>query len=113
MSDREAAIKHPESLPDLRAPLPMAYSAPAFQRCLREAAATPELVAQFDRLYGATLVSRKSPLETMIDKATGKQEADLRAFAEFVHDCIYLRLPNAAIHALRLGAAACMEDGNG
>jgi hypothetical protein len=97
----EAALR---DLPDLRAPLPMAYDDPAFMACLHGAIGEPELVRQFDRLYGATLVSRKNWLETAIDKATGKQDDDMRAFIEFVHNCIYMRLPNEAIHALRLAS---------
>jgi hypothetical protein len=79
----------------------MAHADPAFAVCVREAIATPELMQQFDRLYGATLVSRKSTIERMIDVATGKQHDDMRAFCEFVHDCIYMRLPDEAIHSLR------------
>ena len=54
-----------------RLPLPMAYADPAFKRCMEEAIQTPELIENFDRLYGATLVSRKSPIEAAVDKATG------------------------------------------
>jgi hypothetical protein len=93
-------------LPDVRAPLPVAFGDPAFVKCLMEAADTPELVAQFNRLYGGTLGARAHPIEVMIDKATGKQDDDMRKFSEFVHDSIYLRLPNEAIHALRLGSSA-------
>lgn len=93
-------------MPSPRLPLPAAYIDLAFQACLHESINTPELVAQFDRLYGATLVSRASPIERAADRATGKTEADMRTFVEFVHDCIYLRLPADAIEALR----ATFED---
>lgn len=72
----------------IRLPIPAAYIDPAFQRCLHEAIATPELVANFDRLYGATL-------------GTKHTEDDTRGFTKFVHDSIYMRLPNEAIHSLR------------
>lgn len=84
--------------------LPMAYADPAFQLCLHDAIETRELVQQFDRLYGATLTTRATPLERMIDKATGKADDDMRAFVEFVHDGIYLRLPDEAIFAMRAAA---------
>lgn len=74
-----------------RLPLPAAYADPAFMRCLGSAIALPELVHRFDRLRGATLMSRTTP-----GKAT-----DMRAFVEFVHDSVYLRLPDEAIAALR------------
>lgn len=101
-ADKARAVEQLRALPDLRAALPMAYGDPAFQACLRASFEAPELVAQFDRLYGANLVTRQEPLAAMIDKATGKQEDDMRAFAAFVHDSVYLRLPSEAIHALRL-----------
>jgi hypothetical protein len=86
-----------------RFPLPMAYADPAFMACLREAIDTPELVEQFDRLYGASLAARR-PIDAMVGKVTGKQQDDMRAFVGFVHDGIYLRLPDEAIHALRISA---------
>ncbi|MGY6273482.1 hypothetical protein ACXIUT_27760 [Achromobacter denitrificans] len=73
----------------IRLPLPAAYLDPAFVRCLLECVAERELVLQFDRLYGARLMG---PSWT---------KADMRAFAEFVHDCVYLRLPDDAIESLR------------
>jgi hypothetical protein len=88
----------------VRLPLPMAYADPAFMACLQEAIETPELIEQLDRLYGASLTAKRSPIEAMVDKATGKQEDDMRAFVGFVHDGIYLRLPDEAIHALRISA---------
>jgi hypothetical protein len=82
--------------------LPVAYADPAFRRCLEEAFTTTALGVQFDRLYGSTLFSRTSQIERMVDEATGKQGEDFRAFVEFVHDCIYLRLPDEAIGSFRL-----------
>lgn len=87
-----------------RLPLPLAYADPAFKRCLDEAISTPELVQQFDRLYGATLMTRTTPLERAIDRATGKADDDMRAFVKFVHDCFYMRLPDEAIVGLRVQA---------
>lgn len=72
-----------------RFPLPMAYIDPAFRRCLDEAISEPEFVEHIDRLYG-TSISKN---------ATAK---DMRAFAEHVHDVIYMRLADEAILGLRL-----------
>lgn len=80
-----------EDLPN-RFPLPMAYGDPAFASCLHEASETRDLLENFDRLRGASLTSGKPT------------EADVRAFAEFVHDAIYMRLPDDALHSIRAAA---------
>ena len=90
----------------MRLELPAAYADPAFLRCLHEAIDTPELVENFDRLYGATLSTRTSPIERMVDEATGKRDDDMRAFVEFVHFSIYTRLPDEALESLRAGELA-------
>lgn len=72
-----------------RLPLPDAYVDPAFMACIDRAISTPDLLAEFDRLYGASL---------LIGQPT---TADFRAFTNFVHDGIYMRLPDDAIHAMR------------
>jgi hypothetical protein len=61
--------------------------------CLQEAAGTVELVREFDRLYGARLVSRTTPIEQMVDEATGKLDDDMQAFLRFVWNFIFLRTP--------------------
>jgi hypothetical protein len=63
-----------------------------FLQCLREAAANKELVAQFDRLTGSNLSMRGAPIELEIDRTTGRQREELRRFAEFVRDAVYLPL---------------------
>lgn len=73
-----------------RLPFPAACADPAFRRCADEAVKTPELVENFNRLYGASLGKSAKP-----------NEVDLKAFSLFVHDSIYLRLPDDAIEALR------------
>lgn len=70
-------------------PPPAAYVDPAFTACLVEAAGTHELVDQFCRLYGSNLNNES------------RTDEDMRAFAEFVHDSVYLRLSDEAIHSLR------------
>lgn len=61
--------------------------------CLRETAGTVELVREFDRLYGTRLVSRTTPIDRMIDEATGKLDDDMQAFLRFVWNFIFLRTP--------------------
>ena len=84
------------------------YFDPAFIVCLRESIAVPELVANFNRLYGATLGARSTPIEQMVDMATGKTKDDMRAFVEFVHFSIYTRLPAEVLSDLR--ASACQPQ---
>ncbi len=81
-----------EDLPCMRLPLPLAYADPAFMKCLDEAIELPELVQQFDRLCKCSL--------------SAARKDDMRKFVEFVHDGIYLRLPDEAIHSLRVKALA-------
>ncbi len=74
----------------MRLAFPACTVDPAFQRCAMEAVSTPELVANFERLCGVSMLR------------DGEQA--MRAFSEFVHDGIYLRLPDEAIEALRATA---------
>jgi hypothetical protein len=76
----------------MRLPIPAAYFDPAFMACVNGAIDTRELVEQFDRLYGASLARGKAA------------DGDMRAFLKFVHDSVYLRLPDEAIHSLRASA---------
>ncbi|UXC20035.1 hypothetical protein [Comamonas squillarum] len=75
-------------------PLPMAYADPAFDACIAVALDTPELITEFDRLYGADLMSGKVA------------EGDMRVFVNFVHRCLYLALPDESIHSMRRAAIA-------
>jgi hypothetical protein len=74
-----------------RLPLPAAYMDPAFIACLSEAIGARELVQNFDRLYGANMLTRPA-------------KEDMAAFTRFVHDGIYLRLPDEALDSLRAAA---------
>jgi len=76
------------------------YNDPAFLRCLHEAAATPELVREFDRLSGTNLARRGTPLDLMIDDATGRTDDALGQFVTFVREAIYERLPQKALDDL-------------
>ena len=66
---------------------PACFIDAAFRECAAEAITEPELVANFERLYGVSI--------------KGDGERAMRAFTEFVHDSIYMRLPDEAIEALR------------
>jgi hypothetical protein len=96
------------SMPDRRLPFPIALTDPAFSKCLMEAAAIPEFVENFDRLTGCQVgrIGTGPAIVDMIDQATGFRDEQLRQFAEFVHDSVYMRLPNEALHAIRLSATA-------
>jgi len=48
-----------------------------FMDCVNEVITTPELVENIDRLFGTAIATRRTPLELMIDKATGRQRDDL------------------------------------
>ena len=74
----------------VRLPLPAAYADPAFFFCMGGAVQDAEVVGNFERLNGVRLV--------------GSGDAVFRRFAEFVHDCIYARLPDDAINSLRTRA---------
>jgi hypothetical protein len=93
-------------IPAERLPIPLAYADPAFNACIAEATSSPELLANFDRLYGCRLssIGKQSPINRMIDQATGFQNDQLKKFVEFVHQSIYLTMPDKAVHAFRLAA---------
>ncbi len=60
---------------------------PAYHVCAGEAINNPELIEQFERLYGK--------------KLTDPSGEGIRAFGEFVRDNIYGRLPADALADLR------------
>lgn len=64
----------------------------SFMLCVREAAGTLELVSQVDRLYGTAIVARKTPIDRMIDEATGKHDADMQTFLRFVWNFVFCAL---------------------
>ena len=51
-----------------------------------------EFVENFDRLSGAALSAKRSPIDRMVDEATGKQDDDLGKFVAFCHD-LWQRIP--------------------
>lgn len=66
----------------------------SFIQCAEEAIRIPELIEQFDRLYGANLSRKGSGLDLAIDKATGRFDSDFKTFMEFVWEFIFLRCPD-------------------
>jgi hypothetical protein len=66
-----------------------------FPECVSYCAKNQELVSNFDRLQGRNLSRKGSPIELMIDDSTGRFEADMKAFSEFVYEMVWTRLPLA------------------
>lgn len=64
-----------------------------FADCLFAAASDPDLVFNYDRLLGANLSLRGSPLDLMVDLSSGRQEVELAGFVAFVKDFVWDRLP--------------------
>lgn len=60
--------------------------------CLFEAAKNKEFVQQFDRLHGTNLLLNGSVLELEIDKCTGRLNADVQKFIQFVYDKVFMTL---------------------
>jgi hypothetical protein len=67
-----------------------------FNECVLYCAGSRGLVAQFDRLTGSNLCMRGTPVDLMVDEATGRQREELVRFMAFVFECIWTRLPEEA-----------------
>jgi hypothetical protein len=67
-----------------------------FLGCVLRSLDNDELVAHFDRLTGRNVGRKGSPLDLVIDDATGRQADDLDAFIGFVRDVVWDRLPAEA-----------------
>ena len=72
-----------------------------FRQCMAESMTCPELVAEFDRLTGSNLSLKGSPINLMIDDATGRIAGNFAAFMGFVMEFVYLRLPPDALVPIR------------
>jgi hypothetical protein len=68
----------------------------SFLACVEASIQEIELIRQVDRLFGTTLVSRKAPIEAMVDAATGKQREDMEILLRFVWNYVFLRTPISA-----------------
>lgn len=60
----------------------------SFLECLEMCIQQRDLVAQWERLSSKKLVA-SSPIDKMIDEATGYDQAVMGEFADFVYDCIF------------------------
>lgn len=65
-----------------------------FLECLQLCAGNKELVSEFDRLTGSNLSLRGSPIDVMIDQASGRTETEIEAFIQFVHEFIWIPTGN-------------------
>jgi hypothetical protein len=72
---------------------PEAHARVTFADCVLACLNNRELLASLDRLRGTNLSRRGSPIELAIDEATGRAEADVAVFLEFVKDVVWDRLP--------------------
>lgn len=69
-----------------------------FADCVAAAAGEPELVEEWDRLTGYRLraIGRRSPIERMVDDATGFEDSRMReiarSFVAFVFRFVWLPL---------------------
>lgn len=77
------------------------YYDSAFLRCLYAAAAEPELIKEFDRLSGTNLARHGTPLDLMVDDATGRTSDALEQFVHFVFEVAYNRVSNEVLEDLR------------
>ena len=64
----------------------------SFLHCVKEASECIEMVAQVDRLFRTNLMQRGSPIERMVDDATGRNDSDIQTFMRFVWNCIFIRV---------------------
>lgn len=62
-----------------------------FLTCVQEAAGCRELIEQVDRIYHTNLLQRGSPIDIMIDEATGRADSDKQTFLRFVWNCVFIR----------------------
>ncbi len=64
----------------------------SFMQCLMACAENKELVKEFDRLAGCDLSFSGTPIDRMIDEATGKLANDIQKFIAFVWGCVWTRI---------------------
>lgn len=74
---------------------PQTFASPAeaaaFADVLRTCLADDALVTQFDRLTKSNLRLDGAPVNVAVDLAWGRIEGELRRFAAFVYDAVWLR----------------------
>ena len=60
----------------------------------------PELIEECDRLRGTSFGESRSPVEMLVDAASGKTRADLETLVDFVDETVVKRAPEDAIKYL-------------
>jgi hypothetical protein len=68
-----------------------------FEDCVKACLSNEDLVAEFDRLFSTNLstVEARTPIEIMVDKATGhdeKRRLEVKKFVAFVYEAVWIRL---------------------
>ncbi|AGG89155.1 hypothetical protein [Rhodanobacter denitrificans] len=91
----------------------VAVEAAALHYVLELALAHPTLRAEYDRLAGTALATRRSPLERAIDVASGRDDAELQGFLTFAKDVLWDRAPDATREAIRAQVRAALAGGTG
>jgi hypothetical protein len=61
-----------------------------FEDVLLECGRNKALVAEFDRLTGHNLSMRGTPVERMVDEATGRTAEGVKDFAAFVRQFVWV-----------------------
>ncbi|KZC30057.1 MULTISPECIES: hypothetical protein [unclassified Rhodanobacter] len=84
--------------------------AAALRFVLEVALAHPSLRAEYDRLAGTARGTRRSPVDKAIDRATGRDDAELQGFLVFAKDALWDRAPDATRDAIRAQVRAAMAQ---
>jgi len=66
-----------------------------FQDCVHECLKEPELVSNYDRLYGGHVQSllKSTGINQEVDLASGFYESEMLKFVDFVNEYVWTRLP--------------------
>lgn len=70
---------------------PLSWLDPIVMTAINETLSNREFMQNYDRLNGTCFTTRRSPIEIMVDKATGKRDDDVQRLLEFV--CAYVVRP--------------------
>lgn len=65
----------------------------SFGACVEETWNAGDFLERFDKLHGTSLSGSCTPLEKLIDEATGKNLEDFQIFLRFVWNVVFLRCP--------------------
>ena len=62
---------------------------PGFLVALRQAAENPELLEEYDRLYGTNLRDRGAPLDIIANAEAGTIDQEMDVFVAFIRDHVW------------------------